>query len=326
MLRLYGAKHMRLALTSNVVLVAFLASVLAAEGADLPAPPIVVPVAPVLSPWNAFYVGGFLGASVTTQTANEQGAHQFFAGSGAGTSFLALPTTDPETAFGFDGNRGSFTAGGFAGATYQYNELVFGAETDFAWKQTDLKASQATGGNATYIFTPYNCVGGVGDCTYDTASATRSETFTGQIQQKWDASVRARLGTLVAPGAQVYVTAGGAAGQVQSSFNYLATTLYSYENAPGAPPPITHSTAGVASWNDILLGWTVGAGFEALLTRNWRVRAEYRFTDFGQYSKQLSLVRSSTDPLNLPNIGSANSTVNFNAAFHTVRVGLAYAF
>lgn len=314
---------MRLALTPNVVLVTLVASALAAEGADLPAPPVAVPVAPVLSPWNAFYVGGFLGASATTQNANEQGANQFFAGSGAGTSVLALPTSDPETTFGFDGNRGSFTAGGFAGATYQYNELVFGAETDFAWKQTDLKASQATGGNAIYIFTPFNCGA---DCDYDTASATRAETFTGQVQQKWDASVRARLGTLVAPGAQVYVTAGGAAAQVQSSFSYLATTVYSYENAPGAPPPITHTTAGVANWNDILLGWTVGGGFEALLTRNWRVRAEYRFTDFGQFSKQLSMVRSSTDPLNLPNTGSANSTVNFNAAFHTVRIGLAYAF
>src|SRR5262249_38283590 len=163
---------------------ALVASVFAAEAADLPAPPVVAPVAPVLSPWNAFYVGGFLGASVTTQTANEQGAHQFFAGSGAGTSFLVLPTTDPETAFNFDGNRGSFTGGGFIGATYQYNELVFGAETDFAWKQTSLTATQTAGVNAAYAFTPYNCVGGVGDCTYDTANATRSEAFTGQVQQK----------------------------------------------------------------------------------------------------------------------------------------------
>jgi outer membrane immunogenic protein len=317
---------MRLGLTSNVALVAVVASVLAAEGADMPAPPVVVPIAPVLSPWNAFYVGGFLGASVTTQTASEQGAHQFFAGSGAGTSFLALPATDPETAFSFDGNRASFTGGGLIGATYQYQELVYGAETDFAWKQTNLKASQTAGGDATYIFTPYNCVGGVGDCTYDTASATRSEVFTGQVQQNWDASVRVRLGTLVTPSVLIYGTAGGAAGQVESSFNYSATTVYSYESAPGAPAPITHTTSGAGNWTDIRLGWTAGAGFEALLTKNWRVRAEYRYTDLGQFSKQTSLTRTSTDPLNLPNIGSSGSTVNFDAAFHTVRVGLAYAF
>ena len=318
---------MRLALTLNVALVAVVASVLAAEGADMPVPPVVVPVAPILSPWNAFYVGGFLGASLTTQkNVSEQGANQFFAGNGAGTSFLALPTTDPETAFGFDGNRASFTGGGFIGATYQYETLVYGAETDFAWKQTNLKASQTAGGDATYIFTPYNCVGGVGDCTYDTASATRSEVFAGQVQQKWDASVRVRLGTLATPSVLIYGTAGGAAGQVESSFNYFATTVYSYEAAPGAPTPITHTTSGAGSWTDIRLGWTAGAGFEALLTKNWRIRAEYRFTDLGQFSKQTSLTRTSTDPLNLPNIGSSSSTVNFDAAFHTVRVGLAYAF
>jgi opacity protein-like surface antigen len=62
------------------------------------------------------------------------------------------------------------------------------------------------------------------------------------------------------------------------------------------------------------------------LTKNWRVRAEFRFTDLGQFSKQTSLTRSSTDPLNLPNIGSSSSTVNLDAAFHTVCVRLAYAF
>ena len=314
---------MRLTFTSNVALIALFASILAAKGADLPVPPVVAPVAPVLSPWDTFYVGGFLGASIATQTANEQGAHQFFAGTGAGISLLVVPTTDPETAFNFDGNRGSLTGGGFIGATYQYNDLVFGAETDVAWKHTSLTASQTAGANAAYIYTPYNCPG---DCTYDTANATRSENFTGQVQQNWDASFRARLGSLVTPSVLIYATAGGAAGQIQSSFNYLATTVYSYEPAPGAPGPITHTTSGAANWTDIRLGWTAGAGFEALLTRNWRVRAEYRFTDLGQFSKQTSLTRSSTDPLNLPNIGSTNSIVNFDAAFHTVRVGLAYAF
>ena len=77
---------MRLTFTSNVALIALFASILAAKGADLPVPPVVAPVAPVLSPWDTFYVGGFLGASIATQTANEQGAHQFFAGTGAGGS------------------------------------------------------------------------------------------------------------------------------------------------------------------------------------------------------------------------------------------------
>jgi outer membrane immunogenic protein len=319
------AKNMRAALTSSVAFALFLASAIAVEAADLPAVPVVVP-APVLYPWNAFYVGGFVGASAATQTINQQGANQFFAQTGAGTSFLFLPSSDPETAFALDGSRGSFTAGGFAGASYQFDGIVFGMETDFAWKNTALKGSQVAGEDATYAFTPFNCPGGVGDCDYDTANAIRNETFTGQVQQNWDASVRLRLGTLVTPGILFYATGGGAVGQVASSFNYSVTTVYSYEGAAGAPGPITHTTSGAGNWSDLRLGWTAGAGFEALLTRNWRVRAEYRFTDLGQFSKQVALVRSSSDPVNLPNTGSQSSTVNFDAAFHTVRVGLAYAF
>ena len=82
---------------------------------------------------------------------------------------------------------------------------------------------------------------------------------------------------------------------------------HNYESAPGAPGPITHTTSGAGNWTDLRLGWTAGGGFESLLTRNWRVRAEYRFTDLGQFSRQVSLIRSSSDPVNLPNSGSLNS-------------------
>jgi hypothetical protein len=67
---------MRLGLTSNAAFVLFITSVVAAEAADMPVGPVVAPIAAVLSPRNAFYVGGFIGASVATQTANEQGANQ----------------------------------------------------------------------------------------------------------------------------------------------------------------------------------------------------------------------------------------------------------
>src|SRR5262249_48852395 len=159
-----------------------------------------------------------------------------------------------------------------------------------------LNSSQVAGEDATYAFTPFNCVLGVGDCDFDTASAIRNETFNGQVQQNWDASVRLRLGTLVTPGILFYATGGGAVGQVSSSFSYSATTIYSYENAPGAPGPITHTTSGAGNWTDMRVGWTLGAGFEALLTRNLRLRSEYRFTDLGQYSKQVALLRNSSDP------------------------------
>ena len=313
---------MRVAVASNVAFALFVTSVTTAEAADLRAAPFSAPTAPLSSPWNAFYIGGFIGGSAATQSSSEQGANQFFAPTGAGSGILSLPTSDPETGFAFDGNKGSFTAGGLAGASFQYEELVFGVEADVAWKGATLRGSQATGEDATYNFTPFNCGG---DCDYDTASAVRTETFTGQVQQNWDASVRVRFGTLVTPSVLLYATAGSAAGEVSSSFSYSATTTYSYENALNAPGPITHTTTGAGNWTDIRLGWTAGGGVEALLTRNWRLKAEYRYTDLGQFSKQVALVRSSSDPVNLPNTGSSSSTVNFGAAFHTFRLGLAYA-
>ena len=320
---------MRVALTSKVAFFLLVASVLGARGADLPAGPVLFPAsvpAPARSPWTTIYLGGFVGGSAATQSVNEQGANQFFAAQGAGTSALAVPAADPETPFQFSGSSGSFTAGGFAGAGYQVNDLVFGAEADYGWKNAQSNGAQPAGENAAYSYTPFNCSRGTGDCTYDTASAARTEAFSGQVRQNWDASVRLRLGALVTPAILVYATGGGAVGQVNSSFSYSATTVYNYENALGAPGPIAQTTSGSGNWADLRIGWTLGVGFEVLLSNNWRVRAEYRYTDLGSFDKQVALVRSSSDSLNLPNTGSAYSTVNFDAAFHTARIGLAYGF
>jgi outer membrane immunogenic protein len=281
---------------------------------------------PASSPWTAIYVGGFVGASVTTQSFDESGANQFFSLFGAGTPILSLPLSDPETPFGFSANKGSFTGGILVGAGYQFQGLVFGAEADFAWKRTELKGTQTAGEDATYSYTPYSCINGAGDCVYDTASATRTEAFSGQVRQGWDASVRVRLGALLTPRILVYATGGGAAGAVDSSFSYSAITLYNYESAPGAPIPITHTTSANGSWTDLRIGWTAGGGIEALVAPNWRVRAEYRFTDLGRFTKEVPLTRVSSDPVNLPNTGSLNSVVNLNAGFHTVRLGFAYGF
>src|ERR1700758_5164842 len=119
---------MRVAAASNVAFVLIVTSVITAEAADLRVAPFPAPTAPLSSPWNAFYVGGFIGASAATQSLSEQGANQFFAPTGAGSATLSLPASDPETGFAFNGNKGSFTAGGLAGASYQYEELVFGVE------------------------------------------------------------------------------------------------------------------------------------------------------------------------------------------------------
>src|SRR5205085_6802238 len=198
---------------------------------------------------------------------------------------------------------------------------------DVAAKRAETVASQTAGQDAAYNFTPYDCVSPTfNDCVYDTASATRTEMFSAQVRQGWDASLRLRLGGLVTPGILVYGTGGVGVGAVNSSFSYAATTTYSYEAALGAPLPITHTTSGSGSWSDNRVGWTGGGGVEAVVVGGWKIRAEYRFTDLGRFSKQIPLTRTSTDPVNLPNTGSMTSTANLSATFHTVRLGIAYGF
>ncbi len=155
----------------------------------------------------------------------------------------------------------------------------------------------------------------------DTASADRTEFFTGLVRQNWDASARVRLGGLITPSILLYGTGGVALGSVDSAFSYSATTAY---NEIGAGS-IVHTTFGAGSWNDMRIGWTAGLGVEAAIAARWKVRAEYRFADLGHYSKTVPLTRTTTDAA-IPNTGSSAAVANVNADFHTLRLGVAYVF
>jgi outer membrane immunogenic protein len=295
----------------------------AAEAADLwtrPAYP-PAPYAPVVSPWTGFYVGGFVGGTISDQKLDEHGADQFFAAAGAGSSTRLTPASDPETPFGLSGHKSSLTGGGFLGYNYQYGRIVVGVEGDFAAKQAQTSGSRTVISSATYDFTPN---GLNGDTDFDTAGAARTEFFTGQVRQNWDASARLRLGGLITPSILLYGTGGVVLGSVDSAFSYSATTMYSYE-AGGPTTPITHTTFGAGSWNDTRIGWTAGLGVEAAIAAHWKVRAEYRFADLGHYSKTVPLTRTTTDAA-IPNTGSSAAVANVNADFHTLRLGVAYGF
>jgi outer membrane immunogenic protein len=286
----------------------------AAQAADLSARPYYAPPyarpLPVRSPWSGFYVGGFVGATIGQQKLDEHGANQFFATTGTGTATLATPTSDPETPFGFDERKTGLTGGGFVGYNYQFGRMVVGGEADFAAKKLESAATGTVAASATYS----------GGSTGDPASANRTEFFTGLVRQNWDASARLRLGGLITPSILLYGTGGVAFGSVDSAFTYSATTVYN-EVGGGS---LTHTTFGTGSWNDLRLGWTAGAGIEAALAANWKIRAEYRFTDLGRFTETVPLVRTTNGAL--PNAGSAAAAADVSASFHTLRLGVAYSF
>jgi outer membrane immunogenic protein len=300
-----------------IAALALLLSPLAAQAADLYGRPAYPPQPPYYAPaprpiWTGFYVGGFLGGSIGDQKLAEHGANQFFATTGTGGATLLSPTNDPETPFGFDDHKTGFTGGGFAGYNYQFGRVVIGAEGDFAIKRLESSASETVVTNAVYTNT---------GTTGQTDTASRSEFFSGLVRQNWDASARLRVGGLVTPSILLYGTGGLALGSVDSAFSYSATTVYN-EVGGGS---ITHTTFGTGSWNDLRLGWTAGAGVEAALAPNWKVRAEYRFTDFGSSTKTVPLTRTSSSGA-LPNSGSAAAAADVSASFHTLRLGVAYSF
>ncbi len=95
-------------------------------------------------------------------------------------------------------------------------------------------------------------------------SATTSTPFT--EKDAWFAG--GRLGYLVMPSSLAYLTGG----YTQSHFS-AGTTVLSFDG--GASPPDQLPGRDFS-------GWYLGGGLEAAIDRNWSVRGEYRYADYGQ--------------------------------------------
>ena len=208
----------------------------------------------------------------------------------------------PVSPFSFSGSPSSFTGGVFLGYRWQAGGTVVGVEADVSAKKLETTHSQLTG--------PTDL--GFG--------AIRHETFTGSVKQTWDASFRARAGLLVTPWTLAYLTGGLAIGEVHGSFVYRGTLV------GGDVVCVGPCTASVTSeWSDIRTGGTVGAGLEHALGTFIKARIEYRYTDFGRYSRSV--------PVNTNCTGFAgncfaptSSNVDIRAAFHKVTAGIGFDF
>jgi outer membrane immunogenic protein len=77
-----------------------------------------------------------------------------------------------------------------------------------------------------------------------------------------DGSIRGRIGFAV-DRVLFYATGGAAFASIKD--NYIGITSASVSNGR--------------------VGWTVGGGAEYAVTNNWSVRAEYRYTDYGNFSE-----------------------------------------
>ena len=228
---------MRKLLLAPTLLCAMSGYALAADAVVVESPPEVY-VAPVFN-WTGAYIGA--------QAGYLWGEGDFEVDDGSGAEI------EPD----------GWLGGIYVGYNYQRtNNVVIGADADFAWTGAD---DSATGFSAV----------GVPVGTLDS-------------ELDWEGAVRLRLGYAV-DRFLPYVAGGVAFGRMGiEAFNL----------------------AGVSqgSDDDTGVGWTLGVGLEYAFTDNIIGRAEYRYTDFGDFD------------FSVPGGATADLTTN------DVRLGVAYKF
>jgi outer membrane immunogenic protein len=83
----------------------------------------------------------------------------------------------------------------------------------------------------------------------------------------WFMTLRGRIGYAIAPMWMIYVTGGGAWGDVKTV--------------------VTAPVVGTASWDETRGGWVIGAGVEGAINRQWSWKAEYLHVDLGSSNATL---------------------------------------
>jgi outer membrane immunogenic protein len=219
-----------------------------ASAADLGRPPYPAPVAAPFSGlnWNGFYVGVGLGGRWTDTDWTTTCLAPVAGVCAAPDAFGARFGIDNPAAF----NTSGFRVSGYVGYNWQVANWVLGIEGDFAYGDNQKTLTGIPGAHL------------LGLTANDFAS----------IRDRWDASIRGRLGFLVTPQALFYVT-GGATWLDKE----VTAACFAPSFAAGGwcvLPPHAESVSKT------LFGWTIGGGLDWMFLPAWVARAEYRYSDY----------------------------------------------
>jgi outer membrane immunogenic protein len=132
-------------------------------------------------------------------------------------------------------------------------------------------------------------------------------TVGASFDSNWLFTARSRLGLAVVPDVLLYGTIGLAVTELGVR-NSLSSTL----------------SLGQGADNDSgkRVGWTIGGGAEWTLNRNWSVRAEYLYLDFGKVTANALI----NDPNNPAHTGTNNLATTVDLTAQVVRAGVNYKF
>jgi opacity protein-like surface antigen len=207
----------------------------------------------------------------------------------AGAAANAVLDSDPRSKY--DSNGLQFN--GFAGYNFQTSSAVFGIEGGLSGAGDSTSKTRQVFPGANNVF------GGAGANTFDHIKAGSG----------FGATLRGRAGVLLRSHLLMYVTGGFA-------YRHLGFTATCDGSTGNASACFTKNSAKSTSDQ---LGWTIGAGAEAQLTKNWFARIEYAYSDFG----------SETQSFNFAGNIAANAvtmTANTKLETQTATLGVAYKF
>ncbi len=282
-----------------------LASAGSAMAADLPiytkAPPPVV-----LDPWTGFYVGGNVGYSWGRWDSTSPFALTFPTGAGIGATTPAGFANAIATDFtnSASPNVKGWIGGGQAGYNWLRGQWLFGLEGDL--QASGERASLDGGAALSFTF---------GDGTRVTDTITMSNSW----NLRWFGTFRGRVGMTVGGDNSwlLYATGGLAVGRQEFSHSQLTTVTLT--TPAGATASASAALAG--SEATTRAGIAVGAGIEKAIDKNWRLKVEYLYLDFGTHTFLAGIGPGITTVA-----GPATIDTSIRMRDNIVRVGLNYRF
>ncbi|MEO7815453.1 MAG: outer membrane protein, partial [Sphingomicrobium sp.] len=186
--------------------------------------------------------------------------------------------------------HGNLVGGVYGGYNFRFNNIILGIEGD---------VNKATGGSSG---------GNISEDLYPGPGGMF------EVSEKWDASIRARLGILATERLLIYGTGGLAWGRFPAyGGQEIDPTDTFYEQNPNWGEGVNIGTGGKRS----KMGVTFGGGIEYALGNHWKLRGEYRYADYG--SAKYNYIY---DPLDVNTPGVVRHKVTTNR----FTVGMAYMF
>jgi outer membrane immunogenic protein len=244
--------------------------------------------------WNGFYMGLNAGAAWTDSSVRnsvcESGTGCYFSAFGGFPGY----GTNVNAAGSGSADDVAFTGGFQVGYNMHASGVLIGVEADLNLLRTD--ASRVARGN-----------GGP-------SQPNGFLNLNDEISTTYLGTLRGRLGYAVG-NTLLYVTGGLAYANFKHSH-------HAFETGVGVGCSDAANYCDIPGSSSRKLGWTIGAGAEWAMNRNWSVKAEYLYVDLGEVDSTSDMNRFS-----VPN-GQGQSIIRHEAdlSIHTVRAGINYRF